>query len=89
MKYMYTLSAAQQANFLSVDFMAVSPNSNPGSDQSNVISAAVDGSIDVIKIKSVGSGGTNGTHTNIPIRGMVQAVLFSNCIWCCNCCFSY
>ena len=52
-KYMYTLSAAQQASFLSVDFMAVSPNSSPGSDQSNVISAAVDGSIDVIKIKSV------------------------------------
>ena len=68
-KYMYTLSAAQQANFLSVDFMAVSPNSSPGSDQSNVISAAVDGSIDVIKIKSAGSGGANGTHTNIPIRG--------------------
>ena len=66
---MYTLSAAQQANFLSVDFMAVSPNSSPGSDQSNVISAAVDGSIDIIKIKSAGSGGTNGTHTNIPIRG--------------------
>ena len=42
---MYTLSAAQQANFLSTDFMAVSPNSSPGSDQSNVISAAVDGSI--------------------------------------------
>ena len=68
-KYMYTLSAAQQASFLSVDFMAVSPNSSPGSDQSNVISAAVDGSINVIKIKSAGSGGTNGTHTNVPIRG--------------------
>ena len=26
-KFMYTLSAAQQANFLSTDFMAVSPNS--------------------------------------------------------------
>ena len=68
-KFMYTLSAAQQASFLSVDFMAVSPNSSPGSDQSNVISAAVDGSINVIKIKSAGSGGTNGTHTNVPIRG--------------------
>ena len=68
-KFMYTLSAAQQASFLSTDFMAVSPNSSPGSDQSNVISAAVDGSIDIIKIKSAGSGGTNGTFTNIPIRG--------------------
>ena len=68
-KFMYTLSAAQQANFLSTDFMAVSPNSNPGSDQANVISAAVDGSIDVVKIKTPGSGGNNGTFTNIPIRG--------------------
>ena len=68
-KFMYTLSAAQQANFLSTDFMAVSPNSSPGADQSNVISAAVDGSIDIIKIKTAGSGGTNGTFTNIPIRG--------------------
>ena len=68
-KYMYTLTAAQQANFLSTDFMAVSPNSNPGSDQANVISAAVDGSLDVVKIKTPGSGGTNGTFTGIPIRG--------------------
>ena len=66
---MYTLSAAQQANFLSTDFMAVSPNSNASSDQSNVISAAVNGSIDIVKIKTPGSGGTNGTFTGIPIRG--------------------
>ena len=68
-KFMYTLSAAQQANFLSTDFMAVSPNSSPSSDQSNVISAAVDGSIDIVKIKSGGSGGTNGTFTGISIKG--------------------
>ncbi len=68
-KFMYTLSAAQQANFLSTDFMAVSSNANAQSDQSNVISAAVDGSIDVVKIKTPGSGGTNGTFTGIPIRG--------------------
>ena len=86
---MYTLSAAQQASFLSVDFMAVSPNSSPGSDQSNVISAAVDGSIDVIKIKS-GSGGTNGTHTNIPIRGDgTGGVCSVNRFLVVNCCFSY
>ena len=66
---MYTLSAAQQANFLSTDFMAVSPNSSPGSDQSNVISAAVDGSIDIVNIKAGGSGGTNGTFTGVNIRG--------------------
>ena len=68
-KFMYTLTAAQQANFLSPDFMAITPNASAGTDQSNVISAAVDGAIDIIKIKSAGSGGSNGTHTNIDIRG--------------------
>ena len=61
-KYMYTLSASQQANFLSTDFMAVATNST-------VSSAAIDGQINVVKIKSTGSGGTNGTFTGIPIRG--------------------
>ena len=61
-KYMYTLSASQQANFLSTDFMAVETNST-------VSSAAVDGAIDVVKIKTAGSGGANGTHTGIAIRG--------------------
>jgi hypothetical protein len=61
-KYMYTLSATQQVNFLSTDFMAVATNST-------VSSAAVDGAISNVKIKSAGSGGTNGTFTNIPIRG--------------------
>ena len=61
-KYMYTLSASQQSNFLSTDFMAVETNST-------VSSAAVDGAIDVVKIKTAGSGGTNGTHTGIAIRG--------------------
>ena len=61
-KYMYTLSASQQANFLSTDFMAVETNST-------VASAAVDGAVNIVKIKSAGSGGSNGTHTNIDIRG--------------------
>jgi hypothetical protein len=61
-KYMYTLSASQQANFLSTDFMAVATDST-------VSSAAIDGAIEIIKIKSAGSGGTNGTHTGIAIRG--------------------
>ena len=61
-KYMYTLSASQQANFLSTDFMAVSTNST-------VSSAAVDGAVNIVKIKSAGSGGADGTHTNIDIRG--------------------
>ena len=46
-KYMYTLSATQQANFLSTDFMAVATNST-------VSSAAIDGQINVAKIKSAG-----------------------------------
>ena len=61
-KYMYTLSASQQANFLSTDFMAVATNST-------VSSAAVDGAINIVKIKPAGSGGTNGTHASVPIRG--------------------
>ena len=61
-KYMYTLSATQQANFLSTDFMAVETNST-------VSSAAVDGAINIVKIKSAGTGGTNGTFTGIAIRG--------------------
>ena len=67
-KYMYTLSAAQQANFLSTDFMGVSTNST-------VSSAAVDGALDVIKIKTAGSsytvsgGATSGTITAVPIKG--------------------
>jgi hypothetical protein len=61
-KYMYTLSASQQSNFLSTDFMAVQTNNT-------VSSAAVDGAINIVKIKSAGSGGTTGTFTSIPIRG--------------------
>jgi hypothetical protein len=61
-KYMYTLSATQQANFLSTDFMAVETNST-------VSSATVDGAINIVKIKSAGTGGTNGTYTGIAVRG--------------------
>jgi len=61
-KYMYTLSAGQQSNFLSTDFMAVATNST-------VASAAVDGAVNICKIKTAGSGGTNGTHTGVAIRG--------------------
>ena len=68
-KYMYTLSASQQSNFLSTDFMAITENGSASGDQSNVISAAVDGSIDIVKIKTPGSGGTNGTFSGISIKG--------------------
>ena len=61
-KYMYTLSATQQSNFLSTDFMAVATNST-------VSAAAVDGAVNIVKIKTAGSGGANGTHASVPIRG--------------------
>jgi len=61
-KFMYTLSAAQQTNFLSTDFMAVATNST-------VAAAAVNGAVNVVKIKTAGSGGSNGSHTGVAIRG--------------------
>ena len=61
-KFMYSLSASQQVNFLSTDFMAVATDST-------VSSAAVDGAINIVKIKTAGSSGSDGTHTNIDIRG--------------------
>ena len=61
-KYMYTLSASQQANFLSTDFMAVETNTT-------VSSASVAGAINVVKTKTAGSGGADGTHTGIAMRG--------------------
>jgi hypothetical protein len=63
-KYMYTLSAAQQTNFLSTDFMPVATNST-------ISNAAVDGGIDIVKVKTGGSSfsSTGSTITGIPIRG--------------------
>ena len=61
-KYMYTLTAAQQSNFLSTDFMAVATNTTVSSD-------AVNGRLDTVFIKTAGTGGTDGTHTAIPVRG--------------------
>ena len=61
-KLMYTLTASQQSNFLSTDFMAVATDST-------ISTAAVDGQIEIVLIKTAGTGGSAGTHTNIPIRG--------------------
>ena len=61
-KYMYSLSASQQVNFLSTDFMAVATDST-------VSAAATDGAINIVKIKTAGSGGADGTHTGVAIRG--------------------
>ena len=61
-KYMYSLTASQQSGFLSTDFMAVATDST-------VSSAAVAGQIDIIKIKTAGTGGTNGIHAGVAIKG--------------------
>src|SRR5210317_830209 len=64
-KFMYTLTASEQTNFLSTDFMHVSTDST-------VSSAATDGAINIVKIKSAGTGFTTSSGTTIsaiPIRG--------------------
>ena len=67
-KYMYSLSASQQTNFLSTDFMAVATNGT-------VSAAATDGALDVVTVKTGGTGYTTsgaastGTITSVPIRG--------------------
>jgi len=62
-KFMYELSASQQVNFLSTDFMAVATNST-------VAGANADGEVNIVKIKSAGSGASvNSTFTDIDIRG--------------------
>ena len=60
-KYMYSLSASEQANFLSTDFMHVSTESTDYSTTA--------GAIENAKVTAGGSGGTNGTYTNVDIRG--------------------
>ena len=60
-KYMYSLSASEQANFLSTDFMHVSTESTDYSTTA--------GAIEHVKITAGGSGGTNGTYSNVTIRG--------------------
>ena len=60
-KYMYSLTASEQTNFLSSDFMHVSTESSDFSTTA--------GAIEHVKITAAGSGGTNGTYTGVNIRG--------------------
>ena len=55
LKYMYSITASEQASYLTTDFMPVSTDST-------VSSAAVDGSISSIIVTNTGSGLTNGTY---------------------------
>ena len=60
-KYMYSLSASEQANFLSTDFMHVSTESTDYSTTAGAIENAF--------VTAGGSSGTNGTYTSVAIRG--------------------
>ncbi|MAF35868.1 hypothetical protein CL622_02000 [archaeon] len=60
-KYMYSLTSAEQANFLSTDFIHVSTNATDISTTA--------GALEAVKITAGGSGGTNGTYTSVAIRG--------------------
>ena len=61
--YMYTITAAEQQAFLTTDFMPVSTDST-------VSARATDGKIeDTVIIVAGGTGGTDGTHTDVDIRG--------------------
>ena len=60
-KYMYTLSASEQANFMSTDFIHCSTESTDYSTTA--------GAIENVKITDGGSGGSNGTYTGVAIRG--------------------
>ena len=60
-KYMYSLTAAEQTNFLSTDFMHVSTESTDYSTTA--------GAIELVKITDAGSGGSDATYTDIAIRG--------------------
>ncbi len=55
LKYMYSITASEQATYLTTDFMPVSTDST-------VNAAAVDGAIESIIVTNTGSGLTNGTY---------------------------
>jgi hypothetical protein len=59
---MYSLTATQIVNFLTTNFIPVNTDST-------VSAAAVNGAVNIVRVKTVGTSGTNGTHTGIPIRG--------------------
>ena len=61
-KFMYTLSTAQVADFLTADFMPVTTDST-------VAAAAVDGAIRHYKVERGGAGYTVGTYTAVAING--------------------
>lgn len=69
-KYMYTISTANALKFLTNDYIPVQVigSSDDGSGQYDVEQAAVDGSIEVIKVTNGGSGYFSG-NTTVTITG--------------------
>lgn len=69
-KYMYSISRSQQLKFLTSDWMPVSELTlDNGSPQYRVQSAAIDGSIEAIKITNNGIGFSSSISTTITITG--------------------
>ena len=60
-KYMYTLTASEQSNFASTDFIHVSTESTDYS--------TTDGAIEHVEVTAAGSGGVDATYSNITIHG--------------------
>ncbi len=73
-KFLYSIGTDDVIKFFTTSYMPVPATWGVGSpgDPTNgvdVKTAAVDGAIDTVIIKSGGSGYTDGTYTNVPIRG--------------------
>ena len=90
-KFMYTVSTAKALKFLTSDYMPVQTlSSDDGTTQWSVQSAAVDGSIEIVKVVSGGSGygsaptvtitgdGTGATANATISSGQVTAVTITN-----------
>ncbi len=90
-KYMYTVTTAKALKFLTNDYIPVQTlDSDDGSDQWDVQSAAIDGGIHVVKVTSGGSGygsapsvtitgdGTGATANCTISGGAVTAVTITN-----------
>jgi hypothetical protein len=60
-KYMYSLTASEQSNFMSTDFIHASTESTDYS--------TTGGAIEHVKITAGGSSGSDGTYTGVAIRG--------------------
>ena len=60
-KYMYSLSASEQSNFMSTDFIHASTESTDYS--------TTGGAIEHVKVTAGGSSGSDGTYTGVAIRG--------------------